>query len=96
MRLLAGESTEFDIDQGQQFLSGLGFALLPAVEDAREVAHTFVNDQVSPRAPVEAAKLLEPKVDSLLADAAHLKVTLPQVLALVRQRHENLKTKQAR
>jgi len=40
--------------------------------------------------------LLEPKVDSLLTDAAHLKVTLPQVMELVRQRHENLQTKQAR
>jgi GntR family transcriptional regulator len=63
---------------------------------SRHGSGTFVNDHVSPRATVEATKLLEPKVDSLLTDAAHLKVTLPQVLALVRQRHENLQTKQAR
>jgi len=44
--LLGGELAEFGIDQGQQFLSGLGFALLRAVEDARDVAHSWSIRQV--------------------------------------------------
>jgi GntR family transcriptional regulator len=59
---------------------------------SRHGSGTFVNDAVPRQAPVNAVKLLRPKVDSLLTDADHLKVGLPEVLELVSLRHEILKT----
>ena len=37
--LVRGQSAEFFVDEREQFLSGLGFALLHAVEYARDIAH---------------------------------------------------------
>ena len=58
---------------------------------SRHGSGTFVSPKVLHRAPADAAKLLQPKVDSLLTDATHLNVDLPQVLQLVQQRHRLLK-----
>lgn len=60
---------------------------------SRHGSGTYVNDPLPRRAPADAARLLQSKVDSLLADAAHLNVEFSDVLELVRQRQQVLKTK---
>ena len=58
---------------------------------SRHGSGTYVNDALPQSAPADATTSLVPKVDSFLADAAHLQVELSQVLELVRQRHQILK-----
>ncbi len=58
---------------------------------SRHGSGTYVSETAPPRSPAQATKLLRPKVDSLLTDADHLKVDLPEILELVRQRHQILK-----
>ena len=59
---------------------------------SRHGSGTYVNDAATPATPARAAEALQPKADSLLTDAAHLRVGLPDVLDLVRRRHQALKT----
>lgn len=59
---------------------------------SRHGSGTYVADS-APRASGAAAVVaLTPKADSLLTDAAHLRVGLADVLNLVRQRHDRLNT----
>lgn len=63
---------------------------------SRHGSGTFVSDAGPPRAPEQSLRLLWPKADSLLTDAEHLRVDLPAVLAVVRERHQILKPKDNR
>lgn len=57
---------------------------------SRHGAGTYVAERAVAPSPIEARQVLHPKVDSLLTDAAHLDVGLPEVISLVRERHSNL------
>jgi GntR family transcriptional regulator len=61
---------------------------------SRHGSGTYVNDAAPPLNAARAAEALGPKADSLLTDAAHLQVRLPEVLELVRRRHHILQTNQ--
>lgn len=52
----------------------------------------YVADTATRQASSEARKSLEAKVDSLLADAAHLNFGLTEILDLVRERQARLKS----
>ncbi|MHB9008757.1 MAG: GntR family transcriptional regulator [Limisphaerales bacterium] len=58
---------------------------------SRHGSGTYVTDASSRRAPRSPSQALAPKVDSLLADAAHLNLPLEAVVQLVRERHDVLR-----
>ena len=58
---------------------------------SRHGSGTYVTDASNRRAPRSPSQALAPKVDSLLADAAHLNLRLQDVLQLVRERHDVLR-----
>lgn len=60
------------------------------VVECRHGSGTYIRETVARAAP-ESAEVLVPKVDSLLADAAHLAVKVEKVIELVVKRHEVLK-----
>jgi GntR family transcriptional regulator len=57
----------------------------------RHGSGTYVAEKAPGPSPQAAAESLAPKVDSLLADAAHLDLGLAEVLQLVRQRQNVFK-----
>lgn len=57
----------------------------------RHGSGSYVADTATRPASPEARKSLEAKVDSLLADAAHLNLSLTEILDLVRERQARLK-----
>ncbi|HWH70546.1 MAG TPA: GntR family transcriptional regulator [Candidatus Sulfotelmatobacter sp.] len=57
------------------------------VVESRHGSGTYVLETVSRSPGKAAAQALAPKVDSLLADAAHLNLKLEEVVELVRERH---------
>lgn len=56
----------------------------------RHGSGTYVADGAARTPSGSATEALVPKVDSLLTDAAHLKVGVDEVVALVRDRHQLL------
>lgn len=54
----------------------------------RRTAGTFVSDAGSPLARRERVKILAQRIDALLAEAGQLKISIDEILQLVRQRHE--------
>lgn len=58
---------------------------------SRHGSGTYVTESGTHLPPQDPTEALVPKTDSLLTDAAHLKVELPKVLQLVRERHQMLK-----
>ncbi len=61
------------------------------VVECRHGSGTYVAEPSNRPADEESTHRLEAKVDSLLADAAHLNLDLEQVVRLVRERHSRLK-----
>jgi GntR family transcriptional regulator len=59
--------------------------------ELRHGSGTYVSDTARRAAEPRAAKVLEPKVDSLLSDAEHLNLAVEKVIELVRERHDHLK-----
>src|SRR5207253_3010773 len=53
----------------------------------RRTAGTFVAESGSPLARTECLKVLNGRIDALLAEATQMNVGLEEVLSLVRQRH---------
>jgi GntR family transcriptional regulator len=60
------------------------------VVESRHGSGTYVCEAAQAAPTGDARKLLAPKVDSVLSDASHLKMTLGQVVDLVRERHQKL------
>jgi GntR family transcriptional regulator len=56
----------------------------------RHGSGTYVTDAGSPLARKERVKILAHRIDALLAEARQLEVALPEVLQLVKSRHEVL------
>jgi len=59
----------------------------------RHGSGTYVSDAASPLSRREKFKVLTQRVDSLLVEAGHLDIDLPEVLDLVRDRHETIHSK---
>jgi GntR family transcriptional regulator len=60
------------------------------IVESRHGSGTYITGSAEKPSPEAAQKALAPKVDSLLADASHLKVALQDTLNLVRERHRIL------
>jgi GntR family transcriptional regulator len=58
----------------------------------RHGSGTYVSEEGSPLARKERMKLLTQRTDALLAEAGHMGVALDEVLALIKDRHKNLKS----
>jgi GntR family transcriptional regulator len=56
----------------------------------RHGSGTYVSVNVSPLPQREKLKVLRPRVDALLVEAAHLNVALGDVVDLLRERHETI------
>lgn len=61
------------------------------VVQSRRGSGVFVADGVSPLAKREQNKILNERIDTLLAEAAHLNVDLEAVIKLVRQRSQQMR-----
>ncbi len=61
------------------------------VVESRHGSGTFITERAGPSSASEAARALEPKIDSLLADAAHLSLTFDEIMKLLRERYNRLK-----
>lgn len=57
------------------------------IVEKRRTAGTYVSDQGSPLARRERVKILNGRIDALLAEARHMDVALEEVVKLVQQRH---------
>jgi GntR family transcriptional regulator len=62
------------------------------IVEKRRTAGTYVSEQGSPLARRERVKILAERIDTLLAEASHMGVTLEDVLKLVQQRYESLQS----
>jgi len=60
------------------------------VVESRHGSGTYISEPAEKPSRESSAKVLVPKIDSLLADASHLKVPLEDTLALVRERYHVL------
>jgi GntR family transcriptional regulator len=60
------------------------------VVESRHGSGTYICEPPASPSAETLAKVLIPKVDSLLADASHLQVGLEDTLDLVRERHKTL------
>ena len=56
----------------------------------RHGSGTYVSGNVSPLSQREKLKVLRPRVDALLVEAAHLNIELGEVVGLLRERHETI------
>ena len=61
------------------------------IVESRRGSGVFVTAGVSPLAKREQNKILHERIDTLLAEAAHLKVDLESVVKLVRQRSQQMR-----
>ena len=57
------------------------------IVEKRRTAGTYVSEQGSPLARRERVKILTERIDTLLAEASHMGVTLEDVMKLVQQRY---------
>ena len=62
------------------------------IVEKRRTAGTYVSDQGSPLARRERMKILNDRIDQLLAEAGHMDVSLDEVLKLVQQRYSVIHT----
>jgi GntR family transcriptional regulator len=63
------------------------------VIESRHGSGTYITENIKGPPAEGATQALAPKVDSLLADATHLKVPVDEVVNLVHERHKKLKTR---
>ncbi|MBC8352684.1 MAG: GntR family transcriptional regulator [Planctomycetes bacterium] len=61
------------------------------VVESRRGSGVFVAEGVSPLAKREQNKILNERIDTLLAEAAHMNVELETVIKLVRQRSQQMR-----
>ena len=57
---------------------------------------TYISDNGSPLARRERMRILSQRVDALLAEARHMDVPLKEIIDLVRDRHDNMQTKEGK
>ena len=57
------------------------------IVEKRRTAGTYVSEQGSPLARRERVKILVERIDTLLAEASHMGVTVEDVMKLVQQRY---------
>ncbi len=60
---------------------------IAGIVEKRRTAGTYVSEQGSPLARRERVKILTERIDTLLAEASHMGVTLDDVMKLVQQRY---------
>jgi GntR family transcriptional regulator len=60
------------------------------IVEKRRTAGTYVSDQGSPLARRERLKILTDRIDTLVAEAMHMNISLDDVIKLVQQRHAAL------
>lgn len=60
---------------------------IAGIVEKRRTAGTYVSEQGSPLARRERVKILTERIDTLLAEASHMGVTLDDVMKLVEQRY---------
>lgn len=60
------------------------------IVEKRRTAGTYVSDQGSPLARRERLKILNERIDVLLAEAGHLDVAVDDIVKLLQQRHSVL------
>lgn len=65
---------------------------MAGIVEKRRTAGTYVSDQGSPLARRERMKILTDRIDQLLAEAAHMDVSLDEVLRLMQQRYSVIHT----
>jgi DNA-binding transcriptional regulator YhcF (GntR family) len=58
----------------------------------RHGSGTYVSDSGSPLARKERMKILTQRADALITEARHMDVELPEVIQLLKQRHELINT----
>lgn len=61
------------------------------VVESRRGSGVFVSEGVSPLAKREQNKILNERIDTLLAEATHLNVELDTIIELVRQRSQQMR-----
>jgi GntR family transcriptional regulator len=66
---------------------------MAGIVEKRRTAGTYVSDQGSPLARRERLKILNDRIDQLVAEATHLNVGLDEVVKLVEQRHTAMQSK---
>jgi GntR family transcriptional regulator len=62
------------------------------IVEKRRTAGTYVSDQGSPLARRERVKILTERIDTLLAEADQMDVTIEDIIKLVHQRHGALRS----
>jgi DNA-binding transcriptional regulator YhcF (GntR family) len=60
------------------------------VVESRHGSGTYISQNTKEKAEPGAIAVLQPKIDSLLSDASHLKLELEEVLQLIHERHDLL------
>ncbi len=60
---------------------------IAGIVEKRRTSGTYVSEQGSPLARRERVKILTERIDTLLAEASHMGVTLDDVIKLVQQRY---------
>jgi GntR family transcriptional regulator len=53
---------------------------------------TYISDNGSPLARRERVKILTQRIDALLAEARHMDVPLKEIIGLIHERHDHMKT----
>jgi GntR family transcriptional regulator len=62
------------------------------IVEKRRTAGTYVSEQGSPLARRERVKILAERIDTLLAEAIHMGVSIDDVVKLVQQRHNAIQS----
>ncbi len=62
------------------------------IVEKRRTAGTYVSEQGSPLARRERVKILAERIDTLLAEAIHMGVSIDDVMKLVQQRHDAIQS----
>ena len=62
------------------------------IVEKRRTAGTYVSEQGSPLARRERVKILAERIDTLLAEAIHMGVSIDDVMKLVQQRHNAIQS----
>ena len=62
------------------------------IVEKRRTAGTYVSEQGSPLARRERVRILAERIDTLLAEAIHMGVSIDDVMKLVQQRHNAIQS----
>ncbi|MEI8017816.1 MAG: GntR family transcriptional regulator [Schlesneria sp.] len=62
------------------------------IVEKRRTAGTYVSEQGSPLARRERVKILAERIDTLLAEAIHMGISIDDVMKLIQQRHNAIQS----